>query len=182
MNAVGRSCWMQGALLLAVALAVGGCSVLPELPAGFRVGERFQDCDECPEMIVVSAGSYRRGGPLAEEWSYDDERPAHTVAIPRPFAVGVYEVTFAEWDACVADADGCCVRRPDDQGWGRGRRPVVDVNWADAAGRSAMSAPARLDSAWRGRLSPSGTLAWRTVAAANTGPTIKGVAEAGDRW
>ena len=80
----------------------------------------------------MPAGSYRRGAPLTELGS-DHERPVYTVTITQPFAVGVYEVTFAEWDACAADAGSArCIRRPDDQGWGRGRRPVVDVNWADA--------------------------------------------------
>ena len=47
------------------------------------------------------------------------------------FAAGQYEVTFAEWDACLA-AGGCNGVRPDDQGWGRGNRPVMGVRWADA--------------------------------------------------
>ena len=57
----------------------------------------------------------------------------HRVRIAEPFAVGVYEVNgaFAEWDACVSDG-GCGGYRPDDEGSGRGRRPVVNVNWKDA--------------------------------------------------
>ena len=53
------------------------------------------------------------------------------VRVSEPFAVGVYEVTFAEWDACVRDG-GCGGHRPDDKGWGRGTRPVIDVSWKDA--------------------------------------------------
>ena len=53
------------------------------------------------------------------------------MTIAKPFAVGKYEVTFAEWDACVA-AGGCGGYRPDDGGWGRGRRPTINVNWDDA--------------------------------------------------
>ena len=49
----------------------------------------------------------------------------------RPFAVGVYEVMFAEWDACVSGG-GCGGYRPKDRGWGRGRRPVIYVSWKDA--------------------------------------------------
>ena len=117
---------------LAVAcLALCACSVLAEPLAGFQIGERFRDCAECPEMIVVPAGSYSRGAPL-DQLGSDRERPVYTVTIPQPFAVGVYEVTLAEYDACVAVAGSCCVRRPDDQGWGRGQRPVIDVNWAEA--------------------------------------------------
>ncbi len=57
--------------------------------------------------------------------------PLHQVTISRPFAVGKYEVTFDQWDACVAGG-GCNGHRPDDRGWGRGRRPVIDVSWDDA--------------------------------------------------
>jgi len=53
------------------------------------------------------------------------------VRIDYRFAVGVYEVTFAEWYACV-DAGGCGNYIPDDRGWGRGNRPVIYVNWEDA--------------------------------------------------
>lgn len=59
------------------------------------------------------------------------ESPLHEVRIGYRFAVGRYSVTFAEWDACVADG-GCRGYRPDDAGWGRGRRPVINVNWTDA--------------------------------------------------
>ena len=50
--------------------------------------------------------------------------------LAQPFAVGVYEVTFAEWDACVRD--GGCDWYPPNRGWGRGRRPVIHVSWEDA--------------------------------------------------
>ena len=51
------------------------------------------------------------------------------MTIARPFAVGKFEVTFAEWDACVAA--GGCKHRPGDEGWGRGKRPVINVSWDD---------------------------------------------------
>lgn len=51
------------------------------------------------------------------------------MTIPKPFAVGKYEVTFDEWDICVQD--GGCKRSPNSYGWGRGRRPVIDVSWDD---------------------------------------------------
>ena len=59
------------------------------------------------------------------------EKPVHGVTIPQPFAVGVYEVTFAQWDACVAGG-GCGGYRPKDRGWGRGERPVINMSWKDA--------------------------------------------------
>ena len=96
-----------------------------------KPGDTFRDCPGCPEMVVVPAGSFLMGSPESEEGRWDDEGPVHEVTIARPFAVGVYEVTFGEWDACVSGG-GCGGYRPDDQGWGRGRRPVVNVSWEDA--------------------------------------------------
>ena len=83
------------------------------------------------KMVVVPAGSYQMGSLLFESGRPDAEGPVHRVTIPRPFAVGAYEVTFAEWDACV-DSGGCGGYRPDDADWGRGRRPVIHVSWEDA--------------------------------------------------
>ena len=71
------------------------------------------------------------GTPISEDGRDSDEGPLHWVTIAKPFAVGVYEVTFEEWDACVSDR-GCGGFRPDDEGWGRGRRPVINVSWEDA--------------------------------------------------
>ena len=100
---------------------------------GPRAGDRFRDCPECPEMVVVPAGSYRMGSPSHEQGRQNDEGPVHEVTIGAPFALGVYEVTFAEWDAC-ARVGGCPRGEgiAEDRGWGRGRRPVINVSWNDA--------------------------------------------------
>ena len=94
-----------------------------------RAGRRFWDCAECPEMVVVPSGSFTMGS-LSSERDRDDEGPRHVVRIGYRFAVGVYEVTFSEWDAC-ANAGGCGGYVPDDEGWGRGDRPVINVSWKD---------------------------------------------------
>jgi formylglycine-generating enzyme required for sulfatase activity len=52
------------------------------------------------------------------------------VTIEKQFAAGKFETTFEEWDACVLA--GACKHSPNDQGWGRGRRPVINVSWEDA--------------------------------------------------
>ena len=93
--------------------------------AAMRPGRVFRDCEGCPEMLVVSAGSFTMGSP----W-HNIGRPQHLVTIREPFAVGKYEVTFSEWDACVSA--GGCGHRPGDESWGRGRRPVMNVSWKDA--------------------------------------------------
>ena len=94
-------------------------------------GRVFRDCDACPEMVVVPAGSYLMGSPSSEERRSENEGPQHRVSIGEPFAVGVYEATFTEWDACVRDG-GCGGYRPEDRGWGGGDRPVINVSWEDA--------------------------------------------------
>ena len=99
-------------------------------------GNVFRDCASCPEMVVVPAGGFMMGSPASEEGRDDDEGPQRRVEIARPFAVGVREVTFDEWEAC-ADDGGCGRRRRDDRGWGRGTRPVINVSWEDAQGHVA---------------------------------------------
>ncbi len=96
-----------------------------------EVGRVFRDCQTCPEMVVVPPGSFVMGSMALEEGRDDNEGPRHLVTIGVPFAVGVHEVTFAEWDACVR-AGGCEGDEVDDEGWGRGRRPVINVSWWDA--------------------------------------------------
>jgi len=88
-------------------------------------GELFRDCAECAEMVVIPSGEFKMG---SEDTIY--EKPVHRVVIPNAFAIGRREVTFDEWDLCVAA--GACKYRPDDRGWGRGNRPVIDVSWDDA--------------------------------------------------
>lgn len=68
------------------------------------------------------------GSPEDEEGRGSDERQ-HRVKIERPFAMGKYEVTFAEYDR-FAEATGR--NKPDAEGWGRGKRPVINVSWNDA--------------------------------------------------
>ena len=95
-----------------------------------KPGHRIRDCDDCPPLVVVPSGSFNMGSPSWEKRRAEDEGPVHRVTIAKPFAVGVYEVTFGEWDAC--RRDGGCSHKPRDQGWGRGDRPAVNVNWEDA--------------------------------------------------
>ncbi|MFZ1425350.1 MAG: SUMF1/EgtB/PvdO family nonheme iron enzyme [Geminicoccaceae bacterium] len=109
-------------------------------PARLQPDQMFTDtladgspCPFCPEMVVISAGSFTMGSPLTEVGRDDDEGPQQKVTFTQPFALGRYEVTFAQWDACVAAAE-CNKFRPDDQGWGRGSQPVIDVSWQDAQG------------------------------------------------
>jgi len=81
-----------------------------------------------PEMVTIPAGSFRMGC-LTRGFCQRDDRPNHRVTFAKPFAIGKYEVTFAEYDR-FAEATG--VNKPNDEGWGRGSRPVINVSWEDA--------------------------------------------------
>jgi formylglycine-generating enzyme required for sulfatase activity len=124
MSNVTSSCLTAATLVLfAINLAVAGQQS--------QTVVTFHDCPECPEMVMIPAGNFMMGSPPTEVGHETNEGPQHRVTIQRPFAAGKYEVTFAEWDACV-DGGGCRNYRPDDKGWGRGRRPVMNVSWDDA--------------------------------------------------
>ncbi|HEY0146003.1 MAG TPA: SUMF1/EgtB/PvdO family nonheme iron enzyme [Methylovirgula sp.] len=94
-------------------------------------GQVFQECKNCPQMVVVPRGAATLGSPAGEPGRQSNELTPHGVTIGAPFAVGRYAVTFDEWDACVADG-GCNGYKPDDNGFGRGKRPVIFVSWNDA--------------------------------------------------
>jgi len=91
-------------------------------------GDMFKECASCPDMIVVPAGEFLMGSQSPE--GRDDERPQHKVAIANAFAVSKFEITFDEWDGCVAH--GGCKNLVKDPIWGRGLQPVIKVTWDDA--------------------------------------------------
>jgi len=109
-----------------------------------KPGEKFRDCRNCPEMIVIPAGTFTMGS-TASDPEHRDNEPLQKITIPRSFAVGVTEVTWDQWEACVRDrfCDGLAVDNalrtrengepnPDFQDWGRGTRPLVGISWFDA--------------------------------------------------
>ena len=96
-------------------------------PSVREPGTVFRDCPTCPELVVIPAGSFRMGCVSGRDCARD-QRPVHEVEVPS-FAMGVYEVTFDEYDRfALATGRG----RPRDRGWGRGSRPVINVTWHDA--------------------------------------------------
>ncbi len=86
-----------------------------------RFGSVFRDCADCPELVWLPQGESQLGESASGR--------RYVTTIDYTLAVGRFEVTFAEWDACVAAGE--CRRRPRDSGWGRGRQPVIDISWAD---------------------------------------------------
>ncbi|MCK6394560.1 SUMF1/EgtB/PvdO family nonheme iron enzyme [Zoogloea sp.] len=95
--------------------------------ADYPAGRQFRDCPSCPEMVVIPSGSFDMGSP---DHGGSDEGPVRRVTHPKRFALGRFEVTFVEYDQCVSE--GGCGHRPDEWGWGRENRPVINVNWDDA--------------------------------------------------
>lgn len=93
-------------------------------------GRVFKDCEQCPPMVSLPSGSAQLGAADDEKDARPNEKPKRPVTVTRMFAIGVTEVTFNQWDACVAD--GGCGDRPSDNGWGRGNRPVINVSWGGA--------------------------------------------------
>jgi len=100
-------------------------------PTPNRPVQTFRDCADCPEMVVIPAGSFTQGSPTSEAGRYSDEGPQRRVSVSA-FAIGKTTVTFAEWDACVADGGCNGYRPPEDRGLGRGNLPVINVSWDDA--------------------------------------------------
>jgi len=93
-------------------------------------GTVLRDVDAfwCPEIVVIPPGEFMMGRPEGEE-TYGNERPQHLVKISYWLAVGRYPITFDEYDHFTEITDR---ELPSDDGWGRGRRPLINVTWYDA--------------------------------------------------
>ncbi|WP_046022083.1 SUMF1/EgtB/PvdO family nonheme iron enzyme [Magnetospira sp. QH-2] len=87
-------------------------------------GEVFRDCETCPEMVVVPAGSFIMGAEKGKHM-----KPPHKVTFAKPFALGRTEVTFNDYALCVEK--GGCAEIPHDHKWGRDTRPVINVTYAE---------------------------------------------------
>ena len=141
---------LRGVETAVLARSLGGMfPVRPLIGPATQTGHRFRDCPECPEMVVIPAGSYEMGSPASEAGRYENEGPVHRVTIAQPFAVGVYEVTRGEFgrfveatgystgDSCATLEEGKAERRSGRHWRNPGfaqmdQHPVVCVNWEDA--------------------------------------------------
>jgi formylglycine-generating enzyme required for sulfatase activity len=104
---------------------------VPHGPLEHQIGEIFKDCENCPDMVAVQAGSYMMGAAPSETGHMPAELPQHHVQIGHAFAASKYDITFDDWDACALEG-GCNGYMPKDGGWGRGKRPAIFVSWDDA--------------------------------------------------
>lgn len=137
--------------LMAAALAALASSAAAQNEAGGAPGERWRDCDECPEMVTIPAGAFTMGSPASEAGRYEREGPTRQVTIAAPFAIGIYEVTREEYARFVratnrsSGEESCLVNEGHEwldragQSWRTlafpqtVRHPVVCVSWNDAA-------------------------------------------------
>jgi len=109
-------------------LLIGTSSTIAKEPENSLIsGTVFRDCLACPEMSVIPSGTFLMGSTRGKK----RELPVTKITIRNPLAVSRYEITFDEWDACYT-ARGCS-KRPSDRGWGRGKRPVINVLLTDIA-------------------------------------------------
>jgi formylglycine-generating enzyme required for sulfatase activity/serine/threonine protein kinase len=92
--------------------------------------------EQGPDMVLIPAGVFHMGSSLNETGRLQDENQRQ-IQIVKPFAIGRYEVTFNEYARFVAETQH---REPKDEGWGRGKRPVINVTWQDATAYSAWLA------------------------------------------
>jgi formylglycine-generating enzyme required for sulfatase activity len=119
----------------------------------------FRECDGCPEMVVLPSGSFQMGSPAGESGRSEDEDTqagagGGTLRVNiRRFAISRFETTWDQWTACV-NAGACNQGAVDgaggDNGWGRGSRPIIEVDWNDAAAYAIfVGGRARAASAYR---------------------------------
>ena len=118
-----RLLWIGGSVVLAILLAVW-LWPKPEQTPG--MGTIAVDTEASDNMVQIRGGTFSMGDLFAEGSS--DETPTHSVTLGN-FLLGKTEVTFDEYDAfCAATGR----EKPSDSGWGRGSRPVINVDWYDA--------------------------------------------------
>lgn len=119
-------CWAASPLVVAVVFL----GIVRSASLQVQAQDLAPIADLESEMVNVPGGRFRMGNLSGA--GNDTEKPNHTVTISA-FKLGKYEVTHAQWDACVADG-GCGGWQRDEAGWGRGNRPIFNVSWKDVQG------------------------------------------------
>lgn len=108
-----------GVSLLAHAGLAGSEAASPSVPEKYL-----------PQLVSIPAGEIAVKNPDRRSATGADAEPRRAV-FERPFQISKFEVTFEQWDYC--HQAGACDHHPDDKGWGRADRPVIDVSWDDIA-------------------------------------------------
>ena len=130
-------------------VVTGVAPLPPERERALRPKESFRECETCPEMIVVPAGSFTMGSPADEKERQEDEQPQHLVGFTRPFAVGKFAVTLDQFAAFVKETghdtgsecytyEGNEWKVRSERSWRNpgsspsGSHPAVCISWDDA--------------------------------------------------
>ena len=121
-RASAGACLAAGILGISLLAAAG---VAEPRAAGLSVPENY-----LPELVLIPAGEMAVKDPDRRSATGAGAEPRRVV-FERPFRIGKFEITFEQWDHC--HRAGGCDHRPDDKGWGRAQRPVIDVSWDDIA-------------------------------------------------
>ena len=148
------ACLLASATLATAALADGRNAPDKAYQLTVPAMAAFRDCEQCPEMVVISPGEFIMGYDGGEPGRY--EGPVREMAVARAFALGRYEVTqaqfraFAQATGHVSEGscriwDGAAWQEPEDADWtnpGYGRPPADDepvacVSWLDARAYAA---------------------------------------------
>jgi formylglycine-generating enzyme required for sulfatase activity len=113
-------------------------------------GKIFKDCPNCPDLVSIPAGKFRMGSDADADMDRAEERPAHEVAIAKPFALMTKEVTRDQFAAFAKETGreidtGCHAADGGDGKWRdqgtfldpgieqQGSHPVVCISETDAA-------------------------------------------------
>jgi formylglycine-generating enzyme required for sulfatase activity/uncharacterized RDD family membrane protein YckC len=146
-------------------------------------GKTFRDCPDCPEMVVIPAGSFLMGSN-----EVDSERPIHAVNV-RSFAMGKYEVTQGQWAAVMGNNPSkfaaCGVNCPvESVSWNEAQQFIQKLN--QLTGKT-YRLPSEAEWEYAARAGSSTRYWWGDVASrkyANYGQDkcCGGYAEGQDRW
>ncbi|MEO6079139.1 MAG: SUMF1/EgtB/PvdO family nonheme iron enzyme [Steroidobacteraceae bacterium] len=202
-------------LLLAVALAALAAPIAVAGQARAKAakpGDHVKECQNCPELVVLRAGTYMMGSP-SNEAERDTDEPQHRVTITRTFAIATTPVTWNQWEACIRDnwcegagidlalrsnADGSPNAQYKD--YGRGTRPAVGMSWYDAqrfvgwlnwktGNDDAYRLPSEAEWEYAARAGTTTAFPWGNTIDYNhgnfglRGNGVRGpYAEAGDKW
>jgi len=118
--------WNSGELGCRVAFRGNDYPTDSNRSRGFRVARTETVSEAVPGMVLVEGGTFQMGNTRNDGEGNSDEKPVHTVNLTYDYWIGKCEVTFSEYDS-YCEALGRS--KPSDDGWGRGQRPVIWINW-----------------------------------------------------
>ena len=91
------------------------------------IQDRFKNGELSPNMVIIPPGTGTIGGENFR--SFQDEAPIFEATIKESYALSETEITFAQYEQfCKTGIRSC----PSDEGWGRGKQPVINISWFDA--------------------------------------------------